>query len=1006
MSFPERDSPRLVVNNCDSVGPEPGLQFSSSKKLYSGDSPQHHHHHHHHHHSRNSSNSSSPRAPSEPSSPTTSEPSSPTTSAKSSPRPISTRHSPRTAGLHSSPPGNQESPLTKRRVTIYPREEEKNSESSRVHSLSAEDRANRKRCCSTNSYLKVSTTESQTTLLAEEKLSQIPSQEAITSTFPPITTTTTSTTVYTTTTTTKPSAVTSASPRALSDISTVPLLPESMGAVAGAVVTRALIKPRSKSLVHDLSIHLSPRSLMEHRLKPRQAPKSQNIEEAEFIELSKIREGKHFDVIGLLESWNKVSNKPDVNAEKLENSIYLICRQHINALKKFKKIKDADALSRQVIKSVPFLLDSIQSNTHLLRDISERIKIFHEIVKRGHKKKESLWSERLLKYLTLLSRIDQLKDGAFWSQFNDFQLKENEKVYSIILKAFGDSSLEIERVLKTIQVWSEIPKNIVIDPLKPTVSSEVGDRLDVHIKKACNEIMSVEKDLFKEHVFPLQLGDIKILLEIPLEHIKRSIQPGNIVLYNSIIINGEVFYLATDRLNNEGIDPVCFWTDLFKALYMAQQMNFSDEEIAAQIELFMLESDPDFKRSFKKMYPERQIPSSEEIEKLIPCLPILKLMTNNGRLRGDHYVKGLFAPIAMRPYGLKPRQGIECSVTIKSDGYKVTQRMAYNVCRVADPNNLTSLFPSLDLDHPLAQIPLSWTIENFHKWIGRIQILNPDSCQCQDSSLFKILPFATEEERWFILKTLSNRTTTRLRLFAPGEALNDVPIEIIMKGRRKEKVCMSVDNSLHPAPSKIKPQEAIRSDTPLFTRLCSLQKGSHLSPVTDTDEVPAQALYLESLVNQRHIFAALEKALTKHRLNPLFGSLYIPELFRTEQIDQDLRAFGIEEYLPPSERTEEYAEHIEKISNERPGLLSAHVYANFKVHIDSGELMFSMLSKWYGPNKNQTYQYSDLFEKYAISSVGDFEPILEGLLNHLELFPDECGAIAAEYESILTKWVL
>jgi hypothetical protein len=272
--------------------------------------------------------------------------------------------------------------------------------------------------------------------------------------------------------------------------------------------------------------------------------------------------------------------------------------------------------------------------------------------------------------------------------------------------------------------------------------------------------MDAETMPFRKHTFELSAEEVDILSKISCYEIRRCLKLGDVVDVDSIVINGEVFHLASDLLSSDGQDKhkeipqtENFWRDLFSMLYRVLDEEFSVQEIDAQVELFLQEA-------------EANTPLTPQMKEKIPCLTILALMTNSCWLRGHAYIMEFFTPLCHFPYRLTFKKGIECSIVIGAEGFQIAQKKIYNVCRD------TKLETAADVElrkqaetHPLAQIPFSWSVEYANgSWYGHLQILNPAAIDIAADSLFKLMPFASEEEEWFINTALSNTTNIALRV--------------------------------------------------------------------------------------------------------------------------------------------------------------------------------------------------------------------------------------------------
>lgn len=555
---------------------------------------------------------------------------------------------------------------------------------------------------------------------------------------------------------------------------------------------------------HEHSHHISPRQQINEFIHNRQknsltakSPRDTATLEKNRVEHDKVKEAKFFNdaVINILElAWNKSIKKPAVNFKKIESVIREICRTNLFILKDSIKVSDTEFYIK-ASQNAPMLLKAIQSSKNILKNITKRLNIFCNAVE-NWTHKDSKWSKKLLHSLKILIKIPTLEEG-FWEQLSFFKAEGNERIVSTVFKVFGDTQTEIHSVLDTLQLWSQISKEFAIDRGRIPAVPAVGLKLDAHIRKTCFEILLAETAPYTEHVIPLLKEDVDCMLSIPLEEIKRCIKPENDgVLFNSIIINGKIVHFAPANSNKNELSALkeilptfLFWRSLFTEIYSALKMKTSAEEIERQIEMFRLKTDS----GFRQRHPEKKVPTDKEIAVSIPCLSILKLMTNTKWLRGDAYFREFFTPLTLAPYELKPKEGTECNLTIRSiDCFKITHTKVYQFLRTEQLKKLL-----------ISQIPISWTVEkNADKWLGRLQVINPatltkvieishekfkagkeqthrslGTAQIRACNTFGISPLlnlqthlflyspnTTKKDLWHVLNTLSNHSVIHLKL--------------------------------------------------------------------------------------------------------------------------------------------------------------------------------------------------------------------------------------------------
>jgi heme oxygenase len=103
--------------------------------------------------------------------------------------------------------------------------------------------------------------------------------------------------------------------------------------------------------------------------------------------------------------------------------------------------------------------------------------------------------------------------------------------------------------------------------------------------------------------------------------------------------------------------------------------------------------------------------------------------------------------------------------------------------------------------------------------------------------------------------------------------------------------------------------------------------------------------YLQCLLE---VYEALEGALAKLRGHPVVGGLFLPELWRSRAIQEDLRCFVGEAWRDaprPVHLTALHVERIQQLSVVAPHLLVAHAYVRYAREVRTGPLLESMVAR-------------------------------------------------------------
>ena len=108
--------------------------------------------------------------------------------------------------------------------------------------------------------------------------------------------------------------------------------------------------------------------------------------------------------------------------------------------------------------------------------------------------------------------------------------------------------------------------------------------------------------------------------------------------------------------------------------------------------------------------------------------------------------------------------------------------------------------------------------------------------------------------------------------------------------------------------------------------------------------------YSEWLGRLSYVYDALEDVARDLQGDEVWGRFYLPELFRSERIDQDLKFFVGDDWrsrITPSPVTKEYADRIRWAGSEwRPGFV-AHQWLRYLGSLSGGKVLKGLVQKAY-----------------------------------------------------------
>jgi heme oxygenase len=100
--------------------------------------------------------------------------------------------------------------------------------------------------------------------------------------------------------------------------------------------------------------------------------------------------------------------------------------------------------------------------------------------------------------------------------------------------------------------------------------------------------------------------------------------------------------------------------------------------------------------------------------------------------------------------------------------------------------------------------------------------------------------------------------------------------------------------------------------------------------------------YRKLVANFYFIYSAMEEEMEKHRVHPVVGKIYFPQLNRKYALEQDLTyyyGYNWHEQIKLSPAGEAYVARIREISSTQPELLVAHSYTRYLGDLSGGQIL-------------------------------------------------------------------
>ena len=134
--------------------------------------------------------------------------------------------------------------------------------------------------------------------------------------------------------------------------------------------------------------------------------------------------------------------------------------------------------------------------------------------------------------------------------------------------------------------------------------------------------------------------------------------------------------------------------------------------------------------------------------------------------------------------------------------------------------------------------------------------------------------------------------------------------------------------------------------------------------------------YLALLRNLHALYAALDPALSRQAAHPAVGPVVVPELFRRDALESDLRALQ-READPPAEvlrpATVAYVERLREIEATQPELLVAHAYVRYLGDLSGGQQLRRIVRRalaLQGAAGTCFYDFGEIADVHFLAEVG------------------------------------
>lgn len=155
------------------------------------------------------------------------------------------------------------------------------------------------------------------------------------------------------------------------------------------------------------------------------------------------------------------------------------------------------------------------------------------------------------------------------------------------------------------------------------------------------------------------------------------------------------------------------------------------------------------------------------------------------------------------------------------------------------------------------------------------------------------------------------------------------------------------------------------------------------------ERTASRAAYRSILLDLAAIYGALEEELEARSEHPVVAKLQLPELWRSEGLVADCKAFEVDPASPPSAPGARYIARIREVAEADPSLLAGHFYARHASGLVTTQILKRSIEAVFPGGGSDFYDYSDV-------NISTMRNQLRMMFNELPLTPSQAGAVVKE----------
>ena len=150
-----------------------------------------------------------------------------------------------------------------------------------------------------------------------------------------------------------------------------------------------------------------------------------------------------------------------------------------------------------------------------------------------------------------------------------------------------------------------------------------------------------------------------------------------------------------------------------------------------------------------------------------------------------------------------------------------------------------------------------------------------------------------------------------------------------------------------------------------------------------------------------YVYRTMEEEIEKHKDHPVVGKLYLPELYRVNNLERDLRFYYGPDWrsiIMPSVACAEYVSRIKCCSYTNPNFFVGHHYTRYLGDLSGGQILYNIAKRSLPFTKYELDAGEGLhfYEFDSIPDAKEYKEKYRAVLNSLDLNQNQVDEIIEE----------